>query len=74
MTFERIKKRWKALFRSEELERELDAELRFHLESDTAQNLRNGTILARITSRYGDVYFRARASSRDCSALVNTMQ
>jgi putative ABC transport system permease protein len=39
---ERIKKRWRALFRSEELERELDAELRFHLERDTAQNLQSG--------------------------------
>jgi len=42
VTFERIKKRWRALFRSEELERDLDAELRFHLESDTAQNLQSG--------------------------------
>ena len=39
---ERIKKRWRALFRSEELERELDAELRFHLERDTAQKLQSG--------------------------------
>jgi putative ABC transport system permease protein len=42
MTFERIKKRWRALFRSEELEHELDTELRFHLERDTAQNLESG--------------------------------
>lgn len=39
---DRIKMRWRALFRRDELERELDAELRFHLESETAQNLRNG--------------------------------
>ncbi|HEY6122408.1 MAG TPA: permease prefix domain 1-containing protein [Pyrinomonadaceae bacterium] len=32
----------RALFRSEELERELDDELRFHLERDTAQNLQTG--------------------------------
>ncbi len=42
MTFERIKKRWRALFRKEELERDLDAELRFHVERETAQNLRSG--------------------------------
>jgi predicted permease len=42
VTFERIKKRGRALFRNEELERELAAELRFHLESDTAQNLQSG--------------------------------
>ncbi len=42
MILERIKKRWRALFRREELERELDAELRFHLERDTAQNLQSG--------------------------------
>src|ERR1700730_15120743 len=39
---ERIKKRWRALFRRDEIERELDAELRFHLERDTAQNLQSG--------------------------------
>src|SRR5229473_2392764 len=32
------------------------------------------TILARITSRYGDVYFRARASSFSCSSEVSTMR
>ena len=42
MIFGRIKKRWRALFRKNELERELDAELRFHLERDTAQNLQSG--------------------------------
>jgi len=38
----RIKLRWRALFRREELDQELDAELRFHLERQAAQNLRNG--------------------------------
>jgi putative ABC transport system permease protein len=42
VTFERIKRRWRALFRKAELERELDAELRFHLERDAAQNLQSG--------------------------------
>ena len=42
MSLDRIKKRWRALFRRDELERELDAELRFHLERDAAQNLRSG--------------------------------
>src|SRR3982751_6385362 len=39
---DRIKMRWRALFRREKLERELEAELRFHLEREAAQNLRNG--------------------------------
>src|SRR5688500_17666781 len=39
---DRIKMRWRALFHKEELERELDDELRFHLERQTTQNLRNG--------------------------------
>ena len=34
--------RWRALFRKDELERELDAELRFHLERDAAQHERYG--------------------------------
>ena len=38
----RITRRWRALFRKEELERELEDELRFHLEHETAQNVRNG--------------------------------
>src|SRR6185503_9746000 len=38
----RIKRRWRALFRKEELERELEDELRFHLDHETAQNVRNG--------------------------------
>ena len=37
-----IKLRWRALFRKEELEQELDAELRFHLERDAEQNVRHG--------------------------------
>jgi putative ABC transport system permease protein len=40
--FERIKRRWRALFRKDEVERELDDELRFHLERDAAQNLLSG--------------------------------
>jgi len=42
VSFDRIKRRWRALFRKDELERELDAELRFHVERETAQNLRSG--------------------------------
>lgn len=42
MTFERIKRRWRALFHKDDLERELEAELRFHLERDAAQNLESG--------------------------------
>ena len=42
MTFTQIKRRLRALFRRDELEQELDAELRFHLERETAQNLRSG--------------------------------
>ena len=42
MTLERIKRRWRALFHKDELERELEAELRFHLERDAAQNLQSG--------------------------------
>ena len=34
--------RWRALFRKEQLERELDDELNFHLEREAAQNLRDG--------------------------------
>ncbi|HEX5885342.1 MAG TPA: ABC transporter permease, partial [Pyrinomonadaceae bacterium] len=37
-----IKRRLRALFRRNQLERELDDELRFHLERDAAQNLRSG--------------------------------
>ena len=39
---DRLKRRWRALFRKEQLERELEDELRFHLERETAQNLRSG--------------------------------
>ncbi|MDX6614316.1 MAG: hypothetical protein QOD75_3502, partial [Blastocatellia bacterium] len=42
MGLARIKKRWRALFHRNELERELDAELRFHLERDAAENLERG--------------------------------
>jgi putative ABC transport system permease protein len=42
MSFAWFKKRWRALFRKDELERELDAELHFHLERETAQNLQSG--------------------------------
>jgi macrolide transport system ATP-binding/permease protein len=42
VTFDRIKRRWRALFRKDDLERELDDELRFHLERDAAQNLQSG--------------------------------
>ena len=39
---ERIKRRWRALFRKEKLERELEDELRFHLEREAEQNRRSG--------------------------------
>lgn len=39
---DRIKMRWRSLFRKRQLEQELDDELRFHLERETARNLRNG--------------------------------
>jgi len=39
---DRLKRRWRALFRKNELEHELEAELRFHLEREAEQNLRNG--------------------------------
>lgn len=42
MSFERIKRRWRALFHKDELERDLAAELRSHLERDAAQNLQGG--------------------------------
>jgi putative ABC transport system permease protein len=42
VNFEQIRKRWRALFHREEMERELDAELRFHLERDVQENLQSG--------------------------------
>jgi predicted permease len=39
---DRIRMRWRALFRRGKVERELDEELRFHLEREAAQNLRDG--------------------------------
>jgi putative ABC transport system permease protein len=42
VSLKRITRRWRALFRRDELERELNAELRFHIEHETAQNLRSG--------------------------------
>ncbi|MEA2206596.1 MAG: hypothetical protein QOE77_3372 [Blastocatellia bacterium] len=42
MNFERIGKRWRALFHRDEMEHELDAELRFHLERDVEENLQSG--------------------------------
>ena len=41
--FDQIKLRWRALFRKEELERELEAELRFHLEREAARQQKDGT-------------------------------
>src|SRR5689334_178895 len=40
--FDRIKMRWRVLRQKDALERELDDELRFHLERETAQNRRDG--------------------------------
>jgi putative ABC transport system permease protein len=42
MNFERIKRRFRAVFHPDELERELEAELRFHLDREEAENLRRG--------------------------------
>ena len=39
---DQLKLRWRALFRKDELEHELDAELRFHLEREAEQNVRHG--------------------------------
>ena len=39
---DQLKRRWRALFRKEELEQELDDELRYHLEREAEQNVRNG--------------------------------
>ena len=38
----RLKRRWRALFRKEELDRELDDELNFHLAREIEDNLRGG--------------------------------
>jgi len=40
--FERIRMRWRALFRKEELERELEDELRFHLEREATLHRQDG--------------------------------
>src|SRR5215217_5104477 len=40
--FERIRLRWRGLFQKEQLERELQAELSFHLERETARNRHDG--------------------------------
>jgi putative ABC transport system permease protein len=40
--FDRIRLRWRALFRKRQVERELEDELSFHLEREAAQNLRDG--------------------------------
>jgi putative ABC transport system permease protein len=40
--WDRLKLRWRALFRKEDLERELDAELRFHLEREVAHHKQSG--------------------------------
>ncbi len=39
---DQLKRRWRALFRKDELERELEAELRYHLEREAAQNVQSG--------------------------------
>src|SRR5689334_14710354 len=39
---DRLRLRWRALFHKDELDHELDAELRFHLERDAEQNARHG--------------------------------
>jgi putative ABC transport system permease protein len=39
---DQLKLRWRALFRKDELDQELDAELRFHLEREAEQNARHG--------------------------------
>jgi putative ABC transport system permease protein len=42
MMLRRLQRRFRALFRKDELEHELDEELKFHLERDAAQNLQSG--------------------------------
>ena len=42
MNLSNLFRRWRALTRREELEDQLDDELRFHLEKDIEQNIRNG--------------------------------
>ncbi|HKR58892.1 MAG TPA: ABC transporter permease [Pyrinomonadaceae bacterium] len=42
MSLSKLKRRWRALIHKDQLEQELEEELRFHLERDTAQNLQSG--------------------------------
>ncbi|HKZ01224.1 MAG TPA: ABC transporter permease, partial [Pyrinomonadaceae bacterium] len=42
MNIRSLKRRWRALTHKDELEHELDEEMRFHLERDIAQNLKTG--------------------------------
>ena len=48
----KLKRRLRALFRRAELERELDAEVRFHLEKEIEQNVAQGHNLAISTAQY----------------------
>jgi putative ABC transport system permease protein len=45
MNLSTLKRRWRALIHKEELEHELDEEMRFHLERDIAQNVQSGMTL-----------------------------
>jgi len=38
----RLKRRWRTLFHKDVVEQQLDDELRFHLERDTARNIESG--------------------------------
>src|SRR5215510_13511459 len=42
MFFTKLKRRLRALFKRDELEQQLDDELRYHLEREIEQNLKNG--------------------------------
>ncbi|HEV8167906.1 MAG TPA: ABC transporter permease, partial [Pyrinomonadaceae bacterium] len=50
MNLNDLLRRWRALTRKDELDHELDEEMRFHLERDIEQNIRNG--MTREDARY----------------------
>ncbi|HEV8429036.1 MAG TPA: ABC transporter permease [Pyrinomonadaceae bacterium] len=69
---DRIKMRWRALFRKAELEHQLDDELRFHLEQQAARNLRDG--MTQDDARYSALKSfgpieRSKEESRDARGV-----
>ena len=42
MLISRLKRRWRALWHKDEVEQQLDEEMRFHLDRDTARNVQDG--------------------------------